>query len=210
MEKLIVELTQISLQVAHNIKRARRETGMSQRDLAERLGYSNTTISRIEAGTRKIGIDDLYQLAQVLGKPFGFFLDGSSLLGSQHGIITELRTVERVVVPVWDKVTLNTEGKIVCYAYFAPGQIKGRNVVGLWFRGITLDGEINNGDVIFFDTLSKLSNGRLVLAVMNGTPVIMRCITKNGELALQYSGGFLSLNMVDVKGVIIEVRRRLV
>jgi len=202
--------TYLERQIPYNVRLARRKAGMSQRDLAERLNYSNTTISKIETGRRRLTIDELFHLAQVLDEPISFFLDGAFSLASKRNIIIECKTVERVAIPVWNKIGLHTQGTIVCYAYFNPEQIKGRDIVGLWFKGVPLDGEVRNGDVIFFDTLSELTHGRLILAIMHDVPVIMRCVKRNDKLALEYSQGLLSPKTVDIKGVIIEIRRWLV
>lgn len=61
--------------IGQRIREAREEMGMSQVDLATALGYeSPTAISLIEAGQRKLRIEDLEQIAKTLQRDIKFFL----------------------------------------------------------------------------------------------------------------------------------------
>lgn len=61
--------------IGERIRRARESVGLSQQDLAKRIGYSSpATISHFESGERRISIQDLQQIAQTLGLPTDHFL----------------------------------------------------------------------------------------------------------------------------------------
>lgn len=49
---------------------ARLAAGLTQRQLAEKMGTSQAAIARLESGTRLPAIDTLYRLAQILGVDF--------------------------------------------------------------------------------------------------------------------------------------------
>lgn len=49
-----------------NLKRLRKEKGLSQRDLTERLGFSQGYVSRLESGDRDPSLSTLVGLAEVL------------------------------------------------------------------------------------------------------------------------------------------------
>jgi transcriptional regulator with XRE-family HTH domain len=193
--------------IGDNLRRARKEMGMSQKDLANNLAFSNTTISKIENGSRKLGLDELSRFSDVLNKPIDYFVGNAFNTEQPDEAILQIRRVERLLIPIWDNIGLNTERKIVSYSFFDPELLKGRNVMGLRFSGEPLDDSIRKGDALFFDTNAEPKENTLVLAMMNEIPVIMRCIQVNGEMKLQYAHGTLPLNMVDVKGMIIESRR---
>lgn len=53
--------------VTLKIRAARKERGMSQRDLARALGWAQSTLSRIERGERRLGVDQLIAIARALG-----------------------------------------------------------------------------------------------------------------------------------------------
>ncbi len=52
---------------AMNVKEIRIRVGMTQLDLAERLGCAQSEVSRIESGERSVTVDRLFDLARVLG-----------------------------------------------------------------------------------------------------------------------------------------------
>lgn len=54
---------------AENIKRLRKERGMSQEDLAFESGLHRTYISGIERGVRNVGLDNIGVIAAALGVP---------------------------------------------------------------------------------------------------------------------------------------------
>ena len=49
------------------IRAARKGRGISQRDLARALGMSQSTLSRIERGERRVSVDRLIAIARALG-----------------------------------------------------------------------------------------------------------------------------------------------
>ncbi len=59
--------------VGHRIKEAREASGLTQAELARRLGLTQTAVSYWEAGKRAPGLDDLVGLTEVLHRDPGFF-----------------------------------------------------------------------------------------------------------------------------------------
>lgn len=63
--------------IGARIKEAREKEGMKQADLAKKLGYSSPTfISLIEDGKRKVRIDDLEKIANLLHRDVHFLING--------------------------------------------------------------------------------------------------------------------------------------
>jgi transcriptional regulator with XRE-family HTH domain len=60
---------------ARNMRRCRRMQEISQEDLALRAGMSRTYVSEVEREIRNISIDNMGQLADVLGVPLKNLLD---------------------------------------------------------------------------------------------------------------------------------------
>jgi len=59
---------ELSLALAHNLVTARKELGISQRELAARSGVSRDYLIQIERGNANVGIGVLMILARVVGK----------------------------------------------------------------------------------------------------------------------------------------------
>jgi transcriptional regulator with XRE-family HTH domain len=48
---------------------------MTQREVSLRLGMAHSFLSKCETGERRIDVMELIQLAQLYGKPTGYFLE---------------------------------------------------------------------------------------------------------------------------------------
>ena len=59
--------------IMQQIRAARSERGLSQKDLADHLGKTQATISDWERGKTQISASELYQIAELLNKPIEYF-----------------------------------------------------------------------------------------------------------------------------------------
>lgn len=53
--------------IGRNVRMRRERLGLDQKELAERVGLTNSTICRIEGGKRTPGIGNLGKIARALG-----------------------------------------------------------------------------------------------------------------------------------------------
>jgi transcriptional regulator with XRE-family HTH domain len=58
--------------IGHDIAQLRKEQGMTQQDLADRVEMQRAHIARIEAGRYSVGLDTLTAIVQALGKRLAF------------------------------------------------------------------------------------------------------------------------------------------
>ncbi|MBI4122878.1 MAG: helix-turn-helix transcriptional regulator [Parcubacteria group bacterium] len=56
------------------LRKARQETGLDQADVAKLLGKTQSHVSKVEAGQRRIDIVALKEFARIYKKDLGFFL----------------------------------------------------------------------------------------------------------------------------------------
>ncbi len=61
-------------EIGYRIAIAREEAGLNQKELAERLGISQATLSNYEKGKRRIYLPQLQKIAEALGRPLDYFL----------------------------------------------------------------------------------------------------------------------------------------
>ena len=54
---------------------ARRDAGLTQVEVAKRLGKANSFLSKCELGERRVDFVELQQLAKIYGKDISFFRD---------------------------------------------------------------------------------------------------------------------------------------
>ena len=55
------------------LKQARKEAGLSQRDVCAKMGKSTSFISKCELGERRVDYVELQKLARIYRKPVSFF-----------------------------------------------------------------------------------------------------------------------------------------
>lgn len=58
------------------LRTARKEAGLTQVQVAERVGRPQSYVSKLETGERRLDPIELRELARLYGKPVGYFLDG--------------------------------------------------------------------------------------------------------------------------------------
>jgi transcriptional regulator with XRE-family HTH domain len=56
------------------LKKARQEAGLDQAEVAELLGKTQSHVSKVEAGQRRIDIVALKEFARIYKKPLDYFL----------------------------------------------------------------------------------------------------------------------------------------
>ena len=56
------------------LKKARKEAGLTQKEVAEKLGKPQSFISKCESGQRRVDINELNELAQIYRKSLNYFI----------------------------------------------------------------------------------------------------------------------------------------
>ncbi len=62
------------MNISENIKKERKKAGMTQKELAEKLGVYQKDISRWETGERTPSIRNIYRICEVLDIPVNILL----------------------------------------------------------------------------------------------------------------------------------------
>jgi transcriptional regulator with XRE-family HTH domain len=78
-----------------NIRRVRRLRGLSQLELAEKLGTTNAAVSQFEVGSTVPGVSTLLKLAGALGVTYGVLL-GEPFATAEH-LVAEVRQQVRAL-----------------------------------------------------------------------------------------------------------------
>ncbi len=65
--------------IGRKIQKAREEAGLSQEELASRLGYTQAALSNYELGKRRLYLANIERIARELNKPLSYFLEESAV-----------------------------------------------------------------------------------------------------------------------------------
>nr|WP_271401577.1 XRE family transcriptional regulator [Salinicoccus roseus] len=145
------------------VKNKRESMGIKQTDFADRLGIHKSTLSKYEKGMRKIPMDDIGKMAEVLGM-------------SIEDLLLERQTVTEVPIkqiPVVSQVSagmpIYAEENIIEYTYIADTITKdGREYFGLKVDGDSMDKEFRPGDIVIIEKGSCIENGQVGVVQVNG------------------------------------------
>ncbi len=64
------------------LRRAREEAGLTQVEVATRIGRPQSYVSKCESGERRVDVIELAQFARLYGKRLDFFVPGEKLRAS--------------------------------------------------------------------------------------------------------------------------------
>ncbi len=78
------------------IQKAREEAGISQGELASRLGLTQAAFSNYELGKRRLYLKNIEQIANVLNKPINYFLDETSTGMDSKADVSEDETITAI------------------------------------------------------------------------------------------------------------------
>ena len=70
-------LRDIRLDIANRLRTARESAGLSQGQVAKKLGLHRPAVSEIEAGRRRVTADELVRLADIYGVSTGWITSGN-------------------------------------------------------------------------------------------------------------------------------------
>lgn len=100
------------MKIGEKIKQRRTELKWSQRDLAEKMGYNHSTITRIEAGKIDIPQSRIVQFAEVLGVSIAYLMDWQEVQKNNDTItdaVVRMRTDEEFLSVVECLLLLDSE-----------------------------------------------------------------------------------------------------
>lgn len=89
-------------QLAERLREAREGAGLSQEEVAQKLGLPRPAISQIENGHRRVEALELARLAKLYARPLAFFADeepvGAKRFDALHRTTAELSTKDQAEV----------------------------------------------------------------------------------------------------------------
>lgn len=83
--------------IGQSIRRIRKSLGITQEELALKIGISPSFISHIERGTKKASIETIYKISNALEIPMGKLFSEFHLPASKNKNLTFTRKIEMLV-----------------------------------------------------------------------------------------------------------------
>lgn len=171
--------------LAKNVAVLRQRTGLTQKELADRVGVGETTIINIETGYLTA---PPIKLAMSLAEVFGVSMDG--LLGRVPLEIGERSRAVYVAESISNEKPFLEVDKIVDTMFIDRDKLRGYEHIGLKVKDNSMyDSRICRGDVVLVRLNALIANGDIVVAVCKDYDAIIRTYYKEGsKITLKASG----------------------
>ncbi|MGI6491911.1 MAG: helix-turn-helix domain-containing protein [Peptococcaceae bacterium] len=175
--------------IGAKIKKAREEKSLSQAGLGARLGLTATAINYYEKGKRKISIEDLFRLAEVLSQPIHYFLAGLDENRSDWkttpvhnvGHIHELTNIDVIGNIHAGQPVFAEQNKIGLLP--VPSHLAAKEHFALQVKGDSMiDAGINEGDLVLIRRQAHVDfDGQIVCALVNGDETTLKIFHLNSD-----------------------------
>lgn len=155
------------MKVNEIIKRRRKELGLTLKDVAEKLGVSESLISRYESNdVKNMGIDKLIPLAEVL-KTTPTYLMGLEKEKKQEESNIDMNTVingdEFVMIPLYSSISAGygSEEAEFIEMIAIPGLKNPQECFGVIVKGDSMEDKIDSGSIVIVRRDSMIENGQV-------------------------------------------------
>lgn len=204
--------------IFERIKYLREKQGMSQQDLAFKIGYRDkSAISKVERGDRDINQSMIVKYAEALGVSPTYLMFGvNSSFDSMH---YEERASSAIRIPVLGYVAagipISAIEDIIDYEELAPDMVKdGAEYFALQIKGQSMEPRISHGDVVIVRKQPDVDSGQIAIVCVNGDEATCKKIMKqdSGILLLPLNPAFAPTfySNEDIENIPITILGRVV
>ena len=212
-----------------NLKYIRQQKGISQQELADKIGTDRSTISRWENGEIDTPLEMAMKIAEVLNVPYYDFFGRD--LRFDNGEFIETKIVETIKIPVLGVIKAGTpieaQENILEYIDIPKEWTKGdKKFYGLKISGDSMFPKYQPNDIVIFEQNedTQKANGKDCAVMVNGYDATFKKFTLNDNgviltpLNQENSDGYQTtfynieqvLNLpVKIVGIAVEKRTRL-
>ena len=214
------------------LRQLRTEAGLSQQELADKIGISKSSINMYERGEREPSFETLEAIADYFNVDMDFLVGKSPYLNMYQHIREYLRTnyfkddkiTASTKVPILGRVAagipIEAIEDIIDYEEIPSSMARTGDYFGLKIKGHSMEPNICDGDIVIVKKQSDVESGNIAIVLVNGAEGACKKILKSGTgLTLvsfnpAYDPVFYSNKQIQdlpvlIIGKAVEVRRKL-
>jgi repressor LexA len=178
------------VEIGAKIKKAREEKFLSQAGLGAKLGLTATAINYYEKGKRKISIDDLLKLSEVLKKPVLYFLPGTDEQNYDPGKTTPNMEAEIYYNLTGIAVLGNVQAGQPAFSEQniigtlpVPQRMAVKEHFALQVKGDSMTGAgINDGDLVLIRRQTHADfDGQIICALVDGEETTLKIFHQDSD-----------------------------
>ena len=208
--------------VGQTIKTLRKSIGLTQKELAEKLGLAPTAISAWERGANKPMMDSLSMMAELFGVPISYFYSKAG----EHTLPGEPRNLYRVAaqtvrIPILGSIScgepLLAEDNIKGYRNESADMLPSGELYYLEANGDSMEPSIPNGSLVLIRKQPEVENGQIAAVLINSDEeATLKRVRYQGDNMILYPDNskhspiFVSdSNPARIIGLAVEVKYKL-
>lgn len=162
--------------IGNNIRRARELKGLTQDELAKRMGYkSRSTIARIENGDNDVSQSKLKKFAEILDVSIDFLLDD----GKDKASVSRPKGVR---IPVLGNVAagipITAITDVEDWEEIPEKLASSGTYFALRIKGQSMEPRIKNGDVVIVRQQEDVDTGDVAIVLVNGDEATVKEVKK--------------------------------
>lgn len=176
------------MSVGDKIKKLRKQHGMTQAELAKRLGVAPTAVSAWEGNYNRPLMDKITVLAKMFEVPITFFFDQDN--NGAHEPTTPYTVNKTVMLPIVGRISCGNGvlayEDIEGYEPTPKEWLNGGKYFYLRAKGDSMvNARIQDGDLLLIRSQDDVENGEIAAVLINNEAVLKRVFKSDGTVILQ-------------------------
>lgn len=167
----------------NNLKKSRKRVGMTQAQVAERIGLSQNQYSNLETGKSIIDPQLLIQLSKIYQVSIDYLLGEDELINlKQDKIVVKIPVLGTVAAGI----PIDAIEEIVDWEEIPHSMAKTGEYFGLRIKGNSMEPRIMQGDTVIVRRQPDVESGEIAIVLVNGDEGTCKRIVKhsNGGISL--------------------------
>lgn len=215
------------MNVGNKIKQLRKTKGITQKQLAEKLGLAPTAISAWERNANKPMMDSLSLMSEIFEVPVSEFYEGYNEAETKlNSIMKEAKNTyyisrKTISIPILGSIScgepLLAEENVKEYRQVSVDLLPAGNLFYLEANGDSMQPSIPNGSLVLIREQPEVENGQVAAVLVNGNEeaTLKRVRIQNGNIILypdnsNYEPIFVTKeNPVKILGLAVEVNYKI-
>lgn len=158
------------------LKMARKAAGLTQAQVAERIGINQNTYSYWESGKTRVDAESLQRLAEIFGVPVNALLEPTRTKGIKIPVLGRVQA----------GVPIEAIEEILDYEEITPEMAATGEYFALLVKGDSMEPKISDGDVVIVRKQSDVTSGDTAVVIVNShDATIKRVLKRDNGLVLQ-------------------------
>ena len=202
----------ISNTVAFRIKHLRQNANMTQKELAQKLFKSESTVRMWELGKSEPDLATINLIAEIFGTTTDYLIDGTGV-----GSPTKIPVLGKVAAGI----PIEAVQDILDYEELSPDMVRdGSEYFALQLKGDSMEPRMHSGDVVIVRKQETIENGEIAIVCVNGDEATCKKVMKkdNGAIILQplnpthdplyFTPDEVSTIPITILGKVVELRAK--